>query len=360
MSLRVANKSCRWPNLTVPYIINDQDFPIGSANRKTVEDAIKAVNAAGANLIPRTNERDFAEFKLHPEACQSPVGRQGGYQSIRCKVGTFSKGSVMHEICHTLGLHHEHSRPDRDDFFTVNTGHSDYSGVNYDEITDAVVVDNYDFNSIMHYSISSVLGKKAGAAIPATATIGQRINLSSGDKKALTEMKKGEYLGSTYDKSSYNTIYVQSYDGVVPVTKGEIKKIVVPDNRFWWYGGSSREWVTAPIGTDTIIVFREKNTRNNNWACYNDKALNLPQKIFLGNEHDMCNNTNLYLEGLTGLVLIRKGETKTVRIANREFRWKCGSSWERSVAPPETNLIIATRASSGRAVTWACYNEVKV
>lgn len=359
MSLRVANKSCRWPSLTVPYIINDTDFPVGSANRKTVEEAISTVNAAGGNLIPRTNERDCAEFKLHQESCKSPVGRQGGYQAIRCKVGTFSKGSVMHEICHTLGLHHEHSRPDRDDYFAVNTRHSEYSRANYHEKDDAVVVDRYDFDSIMHYGLNgTALVRKNGAANPAAADIGQRRKLSAGDIHALQEMKKGEYLGSTYDKSSYRTIYVQSYDGVVGISKGEIKRIIVPNNRFWWYSGSSREWTTAPTGTDTVIVFREKNTRNINWACYNDRTLNLPRRVFLGNEHDMCGNTNLTVERKDGMVRIKKGETKIVGIRNRVFRWKCGSSWERTVAPPGTDLIIATRASSGRRVTWACYNEI--
>lgn len=33
--------------------------------------------------------------------------------------GCFDVGSIMHELCHTIGLHHEHMRWDRDRYLTI-------------------------------------------------------------------------------------------------------------------------------------------------------------------------------------------------------------------------------------------------
>uniref|UniRef100_A0AAZ3R072 Metalloendopeptidase n=1 Tax=Oncorhynchus tshawytscha TaxID=74940 RepID=A0AAZ3R072_ONCTS len=51
-------------------------------------------------------------------SCASYVGFQGGAQSLyfgrACNVG-----NLCHELMHALGLHHEHTRPDRDQYVTI-------------------------------------------------------------------------------------------------------------------------------------------------------------------------------------------------------------------------------------------------
>lgn len=51
-------------------------------------------------------------------SCASYVGCQGGAQRLY-----FSKicavGNLCHELMHALGLHHEHTRKDRDQYVTI-------------------------------------------------------------------------------------------------------------------------------------------------------------------------------------------------------------------------------------------------
>lgn len=58
--------------------------------------------------------------------CYSEVGRIGGPQVLSIDVHCFKyhttmfNGTILHEIMHTLGFWHEHTRPDRDQYIRVN------------------------------------------------------------------------------------------------------------------------------------------------------------------------------------------------------------------------------------------------
>ena len=54
------------------------------------------------------------------DGCHSSVGKRGGKQSINYTQRCLDKyGSVLHEMLHALGFHHEQSRSDRDDYVTI-------------------------------------------------------------------------------------------------------------------------------------------------------------------------------------------------------------------------------------------------
>jgi hypothetical protein len=125
--------------------------------------------------------------------CSSMVGRQVFTYfdpqminlSIECDYG-----AIVHEIAHAIGLWHEQSRNDRDDYVTVNIDairedrrynfdQFGGSGLNWGE---------YDFRSIMHYRCTDF--KLAGATVDpivpiaggvTCADLGQRDSLSTGD-----------------------------------------------------------------------------------------------------------------------------------------------------------------------------------
>lgn len=61
-----------------------------------------------------------------------------------------TKGIIMHEIGHALGMIHEHQRPDRDQY--INVLRDNVSSMSNFEKMNAVKMGPYDFVSIMHYS----------------------------------------------------------------------------------------------------------------------------------------------------------------------------------------------------------------
>jgi len=90
-------------------------------------------------FVSHTSEADYIEIRKTPElGCGAMVGRWPGqgvpmalnYRAPECLQ---TIGIIQHELLHVLGLFHEQSRPDRDEYVTVlwdniipGTGHNYY------------------------------------------------------------------------------------------------------------------------------------------------------------------------------------------------------------------------------------------
>jgi hypothetical protein len=120
-------------------------------------------------FVPYTTQPDYVNFNFDPNnlsgQCESYVGRIGGEQevggSVKCDLGT-----LLHEMGHVVGLYHEMSRPDRDNYITINTGNV----IKGSEANFAILGDNFqdltlfDYASVMEY-IPYAFTRNGGAVI---------------------------------------------------------------------------------------------------------------------------------------------------------------------------------------------------
>ena len=136
--------------------------------------------------------------------CSSFIGRlrRPGKQAVTLGRGCYSVGIILHEILHALGIWHEQSRPDRDDYIRIitenikeryrfafqkrNSFQIDYHG------------EGYDYSSVMHYSLSAFRNSSGLRTIEVTneadyiwqgrPKVGQRKALSKSDITQINRM----------------------------------------------------------------------------------------------------------------------------------------------------------------------------
>jgi hypothetical protein len=189
----ISGANFRWWWGRIPYEVDSGDFPEGTTRRAKIEWAIDHWNSRSRlKFVPHDADFHWVRFVSHPEACQSKVGQQffPGPQEIRCQLSVtgFSRGAVLHEMCHAAGLFHEHQRPDRDDYVVVVGG--DETNYGRKDSDDVMLVTPYDYLSIMHYP------NNANLSAPSRYTPGQRLRLSYLDLFALElahDVGRGDY-----------------------------------------------------------------------------------------------------------------------------------------------------------------------
>ena len=65
-------------------------------------------------------DEDYVTFRSDSPGCWSFVGRKGGGQVINLAEKCVRLGVAVHELLHALGLHHQQSAANRDDYVTIN------------------------------------------------------------------------------------------------------------------------------------------------------------------------------------------------------------------------------------------------
>lgn len=214
-----------WPNGRIPYVI-DSNLP----NQYRITDAIQHWNNnlnGVIQFVPRTNESDYAYFRKASEGCSSPVGYFAGAGAHPIDISDqCGSGNVAHEMGHIVGLDHEQNRLDRDNFITINWGKilSGYSQ-NFAISAYHTNYQNYDFGSIMHYTLTAFSSDGSQTivpkvSIPANVTVGQRQSLSSGDIASVIQMYGGDpgtnnnqgLFGHYYGSTGFQDLRIEQID----------------------------------------------------------------------------------------------------------------------------------------------------
>ena len=121
------------------------------------------------------------------DICKSFVGRDSSAtnrfgQFLHIGPSCMTAGAVQHEMMHALGFYHEQSRPDRDNYVTINTEnilegneHNFQKAAGIDSLGTA-----YDYNSVMHYDEYTFSKDPTLKTLDAKGNVvGQRTTMSS-------------------------------------------------------------------------------------------------------------------------------------------------------------------------------------
>ncbi|VDN50557.1 unnamed protein product [Dracunculus medinensis] len=146
----IRAKEYFWPTTTIFYT-----FGISDARwQNIIKLGLKHIESKTCMRFKEGIAREGIFF-TRGHGCWSAVGRIGGQQVISIGYGCDSIGIIIHEVLHALGLWHEQSRTDRDNFVQI-IFRNIYQGTQGNfEKRSVYNTDNmnqpYDLGSIMHY-----------------------------------------------------------------------------------------------------------------------------------------------------------------------------------------------------------------
>ncbi|KAG8438283.1 hypothetical protein GDO86_008825 [Hymenochirus boettgeri] len=186
---------CLWPTTNGLVIIPYTIASVFTDNEKLlIKDAMKEIMTLSCvQFQERATQRDFLSFQSG-NGCWSTVGKTGGSQAVSVsKNGCMSHGIIQHEILHSLGFIHEHSRSDRDDYVNINYQYiNDGDKPNFQKINSNNLGLQYDYSSVMHYdrySFTNTTGKATITPKPdPSVPIGQRYGVSPLDISKLNKL----------------------------------------------------------------------------------------------------------------------------------------------------------------------------
>ncbi|CAK5031596.1 unnamed protein product [Meloidogyne enterolobii] len=114
----LKNHQLIWPNGIVPYEL-DEAFSISEV--KLLQKAFRIYRRRTFGCIhfkPRNFENDYLNI-VRGNGCYSQVGKTGGKQELSLGQGCLFNETIIHELMHSLGFWHEHSRADRDNHIII-------------------------------------------------------------------------------------------------------------------------------------------------------------------------------------------------------------------------------------------------
>ncbi|KAG8309061.1 hypothetical protein J6590_095015 [Homalodisca vitripennis] len=192
----LLDTSYRWPRGVVPFVFSPE-FNI--SQKRIIYHAMNEI-IRNTCISFRPRHRGDIDYVIIQDnrtkpGCYSPVGRKGNRQHVNlARPRCMRHGVIMHELLHTLGLYHQQSASNRDQYVQINwqnikEGHKRNFCKFLPSTTSSFGVP-YDYSSIMHYSSHAFSRNMQPTITPLKAgvQIGQRFSLSPGDVAKLNIM----------------------------------------------------------------------------------------------------------------------------------------------------------------------------
>lgn len=175
-------------NDVIPYYIDPKISGASSAIAAAISDYHKYTCLRFSKKSSRPSGPHI--FFTTGTGCSSPVGKRSYGNSIKLASGCWRKGTIMHEIGHSIGFYHEQSRPDRDNYVEIiwsnvkSANKHNFNKYKTDRIDSLGTA--YDYDSMMHYGRNFFALDRSKFTIRTKDaskqyTIGQRSGFSPGD-----------------------------------------------------------------------------------------------------------------------------------------------------------------------------------
>lgn len=185
----------RWPDAIVPFSFAPTLPPQSQLAILDAMSTWEKVTKVHFVELSENNADKYSDYLLFTPTnslkCSSFVGRQGGPQIILLGPNCATM-NVAHELGHALGLWHEQSRNDRNQYIQIlwENIDEDYRYNFNQHINDGEDFGNYDYQSIMHYTAYAFSKNGQPTIIPLEegVIIGQRKQLSAKDIAAVNAM----------------------------------------------------------------------------------------------------------------------------------------------------------------------------
>ncbi|HEX8235469.1 MAG TPA: M12 family metallopeptidase [Abditibacteriaceae bacterium] len=173
----------RWPYGIVPYVY---DSSVSDPVLRTIfESACREwEQQANVQFVPRTTQPNYVIVRSS-DVNSSYVGMVGGAQELNIYNWNY-KYIICHELAHALGAIHEQCRSDRDNYVSIIWDNiQGGTENNFAILSNSLDQGNYDFDSVMHYGLTSFSKNGQNTIQPKVSynsLIGQRDHLSDNDK----------------------------------------------------------------------------------------------------------------------------------------------------------------------------------
>ncbi len=118
----IDTKNGPWPGARIPYLISSN---VTEVMRGVIDQSILLWNSRSLiQFVPRVGNEHAVLFAMPADMpaniCSATLGRQAGKEQVINLSAGCRAGSVLHEMGHTAGLRHEHSRWDRNQHITLD------------------------------------------------------------------------------------------------------------------------------------------------------------------------------------------------------------------------------------------------